>query len=251
MDSIKRSAQEGFFAGYYDRAGVLSQILSPADDFEREVVLGRFKPSENLSQTLTALDVGCGYGRYARFLLDLGYFYIGIDPVSQNIERLEKELETLGYKKGKHFELYCGTLESLSNDSLNGKCDVAFSINVIHHTVSAKQYLTEIVKCVKSAGAVVVIEPNPMNLLHWISYALQRSLREEWKFLIFNPLYLIFLMRKLGKVSFSSLGPAPLRFVNRSTFVARIYRFWGRRLWSPIDPFFRYEILVKTIGSVQ
>jgi SAM-dependent methyltransferase len=245
MDSRERSHPSSFFSQYYDKAGVIGQTLSVADEYEREVVLGQYQAGENINRNLTALDVGCGYGRYARHLLELGYFYIGADPVKDNIDRLASELTSIGYERGKDFELHIGPLEQLALGPLQHRCDVAFSINVIHHTTDADKYLKSLRDCVRVNGAMVIIEPNPVNPLHWLSYALQRTISEEWRFLVFNPIYLMGKLKKLGIVRFRSLGPGPLRLINHSRLAARLYRLWYLHFWSPFDPFFRYEVRVN------
>lgn len=244
MPSGQRLNHKNFFASYYHSSGVLAQELTPADVFEREAVLGRFGSKVNAERSLTVLDVGCGYGRYARALLERGYFYIGIDPVAENIERLERELQDLGYIRASHFELYSGLLGDHVSSTLEGRCDLALSINVIHHTPSAKIYLRDLFACIKHEGTVVIVEPNPLNVFHWASYALQNSITEEWKFLIFNPIYLLKIIKRFGPVGFNSLGPAPLRLINFSENIAKFFRFWNRHIWTPFDPFFRYEVKV-------
>jgi len=245
MVSNNSSSDKNFFEQYYSSSSITHQQLSTADVFERESVLGRHAQIIKTTKKLVALDVGCGYGRYAKYLIDIGYFYIGVDPVAENVNKLELALITFGFVKGQDFELYSGTLESLSSGILNKKCDMALSINVIHHTASAQVYVKNLALCIRSGGTLIVVEPNPLNPLHWISYALQRSLKEEWKFLIYNPIYLRSIFNFIGKTRFSSLGPLPLRVMNWSVKFVPIFRAWVKCCWSPFDPFFRYEVKIS------
>lgn len=245
MVSNNQSSDKNFFEQYYSSSSIAHQQLSTADVFERESVLGKHAHLQESGGKLVALDVGCGYGRYAKYLIDTGYFYIGVDPVAENIKKLELALIAFGFVKGQDFELYSGTLESLSLGVLNKKCDVALSINVIHHTASAQVYVNDLVLCIRTGGTLIVVEPNPLNPLHWISYALQRSLTEEWKFLIYNPIYLRSIFNLIGQTKFSSLGPLPLRVMNLSVKFVPIFRSWVKYCWSPFDPFFRYEVKIS------
>jgi SAM-dependent methyltransferase len=243
MASNNSSSVKNFFEQCYSSSA--HQRLSTADVFERKSGLDKHAHLQETAEKLVALDVGCGYGRYAKYLIDTGYFYIDVDPVAENIKKLEFALIAFGFAKGQDFELYSGTLESLSLEVLNKKCDVAPSINVIHHTASPQVYVKNLAKWIRTAGARTVVEPSPRNPLHWISYALQRSLTEEWKFLIYNPIYLLSIFNFIGQTKFSSLGPLPLRLLNLSVKFVPIFRSWVKYRWSSLDPFCQNEVKIS------
>ena len=75
MVSNNSSRDKNFFEQYYSSSSITHQQLSTADVFERESVLGRHAQIIKTTKKLVALDVGCGYGRYAKYLIDIGYFY--------------------------------------------------------------------------------------------------------------------------------------------------------------------------------
>ena len=87
---------------------------------------------EKISSNAKILELGCGEGRDAIFLLDKNYDVLAVDYSNTVIEKC-KELSNYNYNdKFKQFDII--------NDILNDKFDFIYSIAVIHMFVNKKQY---------------------------------------------------------------------------------------------------------------
>lgn len=78
----------------------------------------------NIKKNSKILDIGCGEGRDARYLLDKGYNVLGIDCASSAIKKCN---ELTNYSYEPHFKCL-----DFINDSLNDKFDFIYSVCVVH-----------------------------------------------------------------------------------------------------------------------
>lgn len=88
-------------------------------------VLQQFKISPDQAKTMTILDYGCGTGRASAFLALMFKTVVGYDPNKFCIETGEAE--------NTKSDLKLGNLVLTDNWNDVGRCDIAFSTNVIEH----------------------------------------------------------------------------------------------------------------------
>jgi SAM-dependent methyltransferase len=105
---------------------------------------------------LSFVDVGCGIGVAAPFLRGHVASFEGVDVSSALVERARS--------------LHPWARFTVSGDRLpfdNGSFDVAFAFCVLHHVEREEQerLVAEMARVVRSGGAVVVAEHNPLNPL--------------------------------------------------------------------------------------
>ncbi|QJR14133.1 class I SAM-dependent methyltransferase [Usitatibacter palustris] len=135
-------------------------------------VLGRFMPAGS-----TVIDIGCGCGRTARFLLlrpDIRY--IGFDVFKPAIEWADRYLSPLtdGRFRFEHFDAYSahynprGAMQAaeVRFPAPDASADVAFAASLFTHLLEpdANHYLKESARVLRPGGVLVAsvhIEPKP------------------------------------------------------------------------------------------
>lgn len=119
---------------------------------------------------MTALDAGCGNGRYTVGLHNLGFKDVtGLDWGDQNIANAEerrdaKGLKGITYVKGNVFDM------PFPDDSF----DFVLSNGVLHHTENPELGVRELLRVLKPGGmGMIMMIPNPGGL-HWNSQEILR-----------------------------------------------------------------------------
>lgn len=142
------------------------------DDYNiiaREWDLSRMRPSQlklNLINDIkdgeTVLDIGCGNGLVAPFLLDRGVFYVGVD-IAENLTAIAEKRYEEAVKSGRA-RFLCGDATELPVQ--DGEFDVAISFAVLHHLPSAplrRKFFGEIRRILRPHGRVKITVWNLFN----------------------------------------------------------------------------------------
>ena len=106
----------------------------------------------NITKDDKILDLGCGEGRDAIYLLDNGYNVLAVDYSTSAIQKCNELTENKYKDKFKQFDII--------NDTLNDKFDFIYSIAVIHMFVNEKhrqKFYQFIYNHLKENGKALVI----------------------------------------------------------------------------------------------
>ncbi|MFO1463664.1 MAG: class I SAM-dependent methyltransferase [bacterium] len=105
----------------------------------------------------TILDVGCGTGRHARLLADMGYRVVGLDPSLAMIRKAEAAGGRVTYR--------CGRIE----ESWDQKFDFAYSLGHVPNYLPDEAALTDFLggvrRVLRSGGAYYFECWNPLAIL--------------------------------------------------------------------------------------
>lgn len=114
-------------------------------------------------KNLQVLDVGCGVGKFDRFLAPAFRTLTGIDVSPASIERARRENPQV------HYVSYEGQTLPFADE----KFDAAFLICVLHHVPPGDRValLSETRRTLKPGGCLLVFEHNPFNPLTRLAVA--------------------------------------------------------------------------------
>jgi 2-polyprenyl-3-methyl-5-hydroxy-6-metoxy-1,4-benzoquinol methylase len=101
----------------------------------------------------TILDVGCGIGSLLDMLKNVSHRQIGIEPCGPYLESLSER----GY------EVYPNIFDA--EKYYRNSIDYGFSIQVIEHVESPREFLEGIKKLIKPGGRVLISTPNRNDIL--------------------------------------------------------------------------------------
>ena len=112
----------------------------------------RYRESISFVQDSSALDIGCGNGKFMRAMNSLGWQFEGVEfnPVAVDVCR-EAGLKVL------HGDLQAGAYEDDSFDLITAR-------HVIEHIPDPKNFVREIARILKKGGRVVIQTPNSKAL---------------------------------------------------------------------------------------
>jgi ubiquinone/menaquinone biosynthesis C-methylase UbiE len=103
------------------------------------------------------IDIGCGTGRYTRFLLGISNFVVCIDPNPEMIKRVKKKYRS---------QTYCnipllvqGKVERLPFK--RGVFDIALLLEVLEHIQDDQKGLSEVNQILKKDGKLILSTPHP------------------------------------------------------------------------------------------
>lgn len=109
------------------------------------------KPHELVSKTAPSfpsgcriLDIGCGSGRNAIYLANLGFNVTALDFADSGIKRMKEKAEKMGLK----IESVVGDMENSAELSRLGSFDVMLSINSLHFLYPAS--VNDVIEWMKS-----------------------------------------------------------------------------------------------------
>lgn len=99
---------------------------------------------------LRALDVGCGSGRWTRWLAERGAVVTGVDPTAALLEVARREAPGLDFRR----------MSATALDSADESFDLALSVTVIQHLQPREQLLAigELCRVVRPGGTVLVLD---------------------------------------------------------------------------------------------
>jgi len=104
-------------------------------------------------QTISVLDVGTGTGYLAEMVAPLAGEVIGVDCSPSMLKRASEKMSDAGYC---HVSLREGVAERLPLASAS--VDVAMCHMLLHHTVSPRTVLDELVRVVRPGGYLLIID---------------------------------------------------------------------------------------------
>ena len=132
---------------------------------------------EMLNENSTVIDIGCGSGRWIKYLEGRYKKMVGLDP-SKAIFAADKLL-------GQNDKV---ELVQASTDHIpfpEGSFDFAYSLGVLHHIPDTEKALADSVKMVKSGGHFLVYlyykfdnRPFYFKALYWLSNLLRRGISQ-------------------------------------------------------------------------
>jgi SAM-dependent methyltransferase len=134
------------------------------------------------------LDVGCGNGRFLKYLLKFGsYELYGTEMEGNSAKRASRVIE---------IKLKTGTLEP--NDFPDNYFDVVTLFHVFEHLAEPKETLKTICRIVKPGGVVVFSFPNIASYQAKVYKGKWLHLDPPRHLFFFNPMDFIDLMQKFG-----------------------------------------------------
>lgn len=150
------------------------KYLDEPTDFLRERLARNGYPMEKFKEW-SAVDIGCGNGRYTVALHNLGFKSVtGVDWSPMNIEDAEKRMKALKldgirYVTGNVLEV------PLPDNSF----DFVLSNGVLHHTENPDKGVKEMMRVLKPGGiGMIMLIPNPGGL-HWQSQEILRVVLKD------------------------------------------------------------------------
>ncbi len=197
----------------YNASFVFNEIM---DKVQKKCLLDLLKKSRKPLNKMKVLEVGCGVGRWAKFMKSLGVDYVGVDISNKMIEAAKKNVS------GVNFKVIDG--ESLSDFS-SDYFDLVFTITVLHHIPYDRKnnLIKEIVRVTKKEGNILIIEDiihktNKQNNFNMFPYSV-RGWVDIFKHFGCTPIKINkhkFLYKKLHKIS-------KISFLNNTIFAI----FWA------------------------
>jgi SAM-dependent methyltransferase len=130
---------------------------------------------EMLNDQSTVIDIGCGSGRWIKYLDGRFKKMVGLDP-SEAIFAADKLLD-----KNEKVELVRASTDHIPYP--DGYFDFAYSLGVLHHIPDTEKALVDCVKKLKSGGYFLVYlyyrfenRPFYFRLFYWLSNLLRRGI---------------------------------------------------------------------------
>lgn len=219
-----RKKTEKFFDEFAKRRKKNMYIPSKARDLEFE----KFFKFFNLKNESSVVELGSGYGKFVLGLLKRGHRVTGVD-ISRDSNKILRQIAK-EKKLDKKLTLLCS---DFSKPPYHNKFDGAYCISTFHLLANEEKdrvkILANLVEAVKKNGAVVLIEPNPLNPFFYPFYLFsdQASWNIEKTFLKSSERNLRKIFKDLGleDIKVSYFGFLPIRFINSFYPVYYINKF--------------------------
>lgn len=149
LNPTEHSVADGYreWATVYDGANPMIDLEeSITGPWLRELV------TESGADSLRAIDAGCGTGRQAKLLSELGVDVVGVDATQEMLDIAVEKLPDVDFRLGSMDALPC------DDDSF----DLAVASLAICHLDDPGPAIAELARCVRSGGSIVISEPHPM-----------------------------------------------------------------------------------------
>lgn len=104
------------------------------------------------SDSVRALDAGCGTGRQAKLLADLGAEVTGVDATQEMLD--------IAIEKIPSGDFHVGSLDAIPRE--DDAFDLAVSSLAICHLDTPDASVAELARCVRPGGHIVISDPHPM-----------------------------------------------------------------------------------------
>ncbi len=148
-------AAKSFYNAYYDRPAVLS-LLPPVEGKR-------------------VLDIRCGPGLYAQWLVKHGAEVVGFD--------ISAEMVTLARQRvGEHSEFYQHDISQPLTFAENASFDIAVAPLMIHYVTDRVTALREVIRVLKADGSLVLSTQHPFTdwKRHGGSYFATELVQDTW-----------------------------------------------------------------------
>jgi len=106
--------------------------------------------------TLKILDVGCGTGRFATELAELGHDVTGVDYMQDALDEAKKE----AHKRGASINLKCGDAETVLKNLSESKYDVVLCVEMLYGSPKYKE-LMNLMKGLLSYDGIMICSHKP------------------------------------------------------------------------------------------
>lgn len=201
---------------------------SKARRTEWEAIYNGFNITPNRYPKL--IDFGCGSGHFTLNFLKKGYDVTGIDISKEALEILKKRAQKYNLSRKLHLVnngLYIPIKE------LKGKFDAGYMI-VTYHCISndqveQKKIFKNFVRLIKKGGKILIMEPNPLNLLFYFFYIFYYKGNKEEGYNIINSRIeiLVSLLEETGmsEIKIYRHSFLPTSFIKHWSFVKNINSF--------------------------
>lgn len=187
------------------------------------------------------IELGPGTGRIALHFLKKGFDVTGVDISAEALAILQKRVKKYNLSKKFH-SLQNGLYARVKE--LEGTFDAGYII-VTYHTISfnrkeQERVFKHFLGLIRKEGKVLIMEPNPLNLLFYILYLFiyKGNLREGFNIINSRKEILVDLLSKSGMHNIKIYHDSflPRSFINHWAFIKNINQFlcsiWGVRNFS-------------------
>lgn len=167
------NALQRAYYSHTERRTITAARTPYIDRHLREALTGaRVAPGASL------IDVGCGRGRHAFALAELGYRVEGLELSADLLARMREE---------DHYGIptHCSDIAD-PPVALTERFDAAVGFFVLHHLLDLTTAFSGIARMVRPGGRVAFVEPNPYNASYWLQISLSPSMRWAAERGIFN-----------------------------------------------------------------
>ncbi len=204
---------------------------------EELVRFGKLTPPQRI------LDVGCGMGRHAFLLAELGFTVEGLELSDQLIEALRRA------DQGAHrVRVYQGDVHN-PPAALESRYDAVVGFFVLHHLADLKLAFRGIARMLRPGGTAVFLEPNAFNPLFYLQILVTPGMRWRAEKGLLN-------MRAAPVFgAMSQAGFRELRSARYGFFPPFVHRYrWMRRIEQAIEkgafcePWLAFQLFCGTLG---
>lgn len=152
---FERHASEGLYNAYYDRPAVLS-LLPPI-------------------QGKQVLDIGCGPGLYADWLVEHGAQVVGFDISGKMVERARQRI-------GERGRFYQHDISQPLTFAADASFDIAVAPLMIHYVTARVAALREVARVLTADGCLIVSTSHPFAdwKQHGGSYFATDLIQDTW-----------------------------------------------------------------------
>lgn len=178
------------------------------------------------------IDFGCGGGHFALNFLKKRFEVTGIDVLKEALSIVKERART--YKLSKKLHLIRSGLHTPIK-ALEARFDAGYMIVTYHCLPKEEQKLifTNFVRLIRKRGRVLVMEPNPFNILFYLFYIFYykgKNVREGLNIINSRKDLLINLFKEAGLTDIKVFRHSflPTSYINRWNFVRNINSFLCR-----------------------
>ena len=204
-----------------------------------DIIVSEFIRRSGIKKGQRMLEIGPGYGRFSIPLLKQGHDMALSDNEPSMVKRLKENIRTRNLKADV-------IAWDITKAAPKDKYDVVCGFHVLHHLDDLKQGLANISKALKNNGKIAFLEPNPVNALYYMQYAIFRDIhfKDEKGILNMRKSCLRRTLNELGfkKISISNFGFFP-NFVVNTKYGAMLEESFNKL---SSNPFGLYRLIIAS-----